>query len=263
MSLGILFSTIPTTITSSDSLLVIVRYDILEVILSKNKLADSTHWRHMRELVFNPLMDFEGIDSHDYDMYNVKCFDSLGAELQGYNVSCVTANGFSPFVYSDEYDNYLVPKKTNSKSYNGIEGDFLLFSHDKTYDYYLMADFIYKIDKAKSLEVTFLTSSVKIVPWGYYNISVEDYGHKGTFQKFKVGTKCTNGATGRKNQEFDPQGGMLRAFGFSRATLLSQVTGSSSHSPKKYLKGGKPVQKYHKNYKNKQSHKGRKPHRPR
>ena len=94
--------------------------------------------------------------------------------------------GYSPFVYSDEYDIYMVSKKTNSTSYNGVEGKFLVFAHDKTYDYWCMTDFVYEVDKAITKETGFLTTYVTFSPWGYYSISAEDNGHRGSFQKFKV-----------------------------------------------------------------------------
>ena len=204
-----------------------------------NKLSNSTHWRTMRNMVFTPLMTYEKIDVKNYDLFHVTCYSALGAEVQGSNVKCHTSNGYTPFVYDDVYDIYEVPKKSNSKSYNGVEGEFLTFAHDTTNDYWLMADLEYKIDKKTTLDTTYLTASVEYSPWGYYSISVEDYGHSGNFQKMKSGTKCTNGANGRKNQEYDPQGVRLKAYGFSRATLTSQLAGKSCNSPKKFFKGRK------------------------
>ena len=157
-----------------------------------NKLSESTHWRTMRKMVFKPLMTYENIDISQYNLYNVTCYSVLGAEVQGSNVKCETANNYTPFVYSDTYDVYEVPKKSNSQSYNGVEGEFLTFAHDTTNDYWLMTDLEYKIDKEKTLNSTYLTTEITYSPWGYYSISIEDYGHSGSFQKMKSGTKCTN-----------------------------------------------------------------------
>lgn len=210
-----------------------------------NSFEKTVHWRKLKEAL-ELLMCHEGLDSADYDLDHMACYETRGLQIQGSNVTYFgTERGLSPFNFSQSYRCFEARKKSSPKDnigkYSYVTGEFILFAYDVDSDYWVLCTMTYHFDDK-------LNSIVTYRPYGYYEISFEPDPFINVLVR---GSGCAYGGHGCQKY-FYQDSIRLKGYHTSMATIRSAVNnhGASNLS----VSGGKNVKVYKKKKKNYNKH---------
>jgi hypothetical protein len=137
----------------------------------------------------------------------------------------------------NEYDIFEIPKITA----RSLEGKFIMFAHNTSFDYWIITDFTYSIDVERSKKESSLYDSVVYKPYGSYDISTD-----GTKTVISRKTTAENTVYGyiKATWLFDKVGSRKLAYHTSNAKLISRLKGFRQRIFN--IKGGDSVKIYRK-----------------
>ena len=147
-------------------------------------LHERAHFRRIREII-TEIADYEGIPLNQYDLFNIRAYETMGANLIGSNVSYNTETNRAIFVEDNKYDVFEIPKKSNEKF--SYYGDFLFFIHNTSFDYYMLGTMKVTLNKSETLANRFPSEKAQYRNFGKYiitfepsrnNVSKVQHGHK-------------------------------------------------------------------------------------
>jgi hypothetical protein len=134
-------------------------------------LHKRAHFRRTREVI-TEIANYEGINIHDYDLFNMRVYDTVGQNQAGKNVSYNTDDGHSIFVEDNKLDIFEAPKKSNRTNYYG---EYLFFIHNRSFDYYYLGIMTVTLDKNASKQTAQVKEKVYYKNYGKYTIIYSDY----------------------------------------------------------------------------------------
>jgi hypothetical protein len=212
-------------------------------ILSSNhiELSDRAHFRRVREVI-SEIAEYEGININNYDLYNIRAYDTHGENLKGKNVTYNTEGNYSCWVLDNRYDMFEVSSKSNKKG--SSYGNFIFFSFNQGFQYFQFGLLDVHLDVEETKHSRFITEKVHYKPYGKYNITFEgDVNH---ITKVEYGHKFTPG--NRSNEHsfvFDSYNSRkLRGYKLSQYDIFKSIGISNTDSEK--LVGKSPVPIYRK-----------------
>jgi len=192
-----------------------------------NKTAENTHWRTLKGLT-KSLSNIENVNISSYNLDDVYCYQTLGSEMQGSNVTYFANENYSCFVGDNTYDIYEVPLKRQSsnKTLLPIEGKKLCLAYNKDYNYWLFSEMEYYINNDSVKSTSMFSDSASFSIYGSYLVNFIDNDFN--ISKKYSGDICTFGTTSStRSSLFDSLGTRKAAYQTSEAELVSTILGTN------------------------------------
>jgi hypothetical protein len=207
-------------------------------------LHKRTHFRRIRE-IFTEIGEYERINLDDYDLFNMRVYESVGDDLKGKNVSYDTEGNQSIWVFGNNYELFEVPAKRNKKGW--LYGDFLFLARNVSYDYYLFGKMKISLDKDKSVVAKNIVEDVYYEPYGKYTI-VFGTGGNNHIKKEEYGYSFTPGVTSSDHDfTFDSFNSRKLSYSYSKYKILTEIGVKDIEENK--ITSQKPVEIYKKSKK--------------
>lgn len=163
---------------------------------SQKPLHKTVHFRRLRE-VLHLLTEKEGVNLKDYDVNNIRCYQTYGLELKGKNVTVTNVpNSRTCFVSNNKYDMFEIPSVKNKKG--SCVGKFLVLIKNVSFNYYMLAELEYKILGTKNGH---LVDEAVFYVYGQY--SIESNTKRQFIKKLAAGKNCDFGDSKLQARGFD------------------------------------------------------------
>lgn len=133
-------------------------------------LHKRAHYRRTREVI-TEIAKHEKVQIRNYDLFNMRVFDTFGESLIGHNVSYNTPNDQSCFVEDNQYDVFEVPHKDNKNMWP--YGKFLVLIFNSSFDYYFFGEMTVNLDREESIRNRFPEEHYHYKMYGRYTIVFE------------------------------------------------------------------------------------------
>jgi hypothetical protein len=192
-------------------------------------LYKRAHFRRTREVI-TEIANYEGINIHDYDLFSICVYDTVGQNQAGKNVSYNTDGGRSIFVEDNKLDIFEAPKKSNKTNYYG---KYLFFIHNRSFDYYYLGTMNVTLDKNASRNTSRVVERAHFNNYGKYAIVYSEYNNH--ISKEEYGYNFTPGyLPSSVNYSFDSFNSRKHAYKTSNHSILRQL-GLNITSTKKII----------------------------
>ena len=204
-------------------------------------LYKRVHFRRIRE-VFTEIGNYEGLDPNDYDLTNMRVYETYGENLKGKNVSYNVDDGSSCFVLDNRYEFYEAPSISNNPG--SPYGKFLFLAYNTSFDYYLFGVMTVKLDANESRRTMDLVETVYFKNQGKYMITFQK--NDNYIKKVENGNKFAPGLRSTDhNFDFDSYNSRKKAYKTNRHKILESIGVKNLVSNKK-IAGKDPVAIYKK-----------------
>ncbi len=212
------------------------------------------HYRRVREAI-TELAEYEGFNPSDYDLENMKVYETIGENLKGKNVKYNIGKERSCWVYDNWYDFVEVPSIKNKPG--SPYGDFLFFAYNSSFHYHLFGSMRVELNRSRSVQSEMLEEEVHFRNYGKYEIVFGAGTSDNRINKVEYGSLFDPGApSDEHNFSFDSYNVRKLAYGKDRYDILSSL-GVNGKNPNK-ISGSEPVKIYSKKKRSSQKTKPKK-----
>jgi len=172
----------------------------------------------------------------------MRAYSCSGKDLKGNNVKYNIDNDCSCFVENNEYEVIEIPKLSNKSP---IEGQFLVFARNASFNYYLLLKLKYHINYNKIVTNQKVHDNVDFYCIGKYSI-LNDYI---TIIKEIDGKYVDYGGNLRLNYKFDYRDVRKLAYNTSSVKIQNRFLGVKENQYQKFISEGPTKIKHKRNNK--------------
>jgi len=203
-------------------------------------LHKRTHFRRTREIM-TEIGKYEGFNMNDYDLFNIRAYETVGENLKGKNVSYNIQGGYSCWVKDNKYEMFEVPSKSNRKG--SPYGEFLFLAYNKSFQYYLFGYMTVNLDSNETRRTKHIVEDVYFKNHGKFDITFSNNDNH--IHKVEYGSKFDPGVqSDEHNFEFDSYNSRKISYGTNKYKILNSL-GISTIDPSKMV-GKNAVEVYKK-----------------